>query len=397
MVAIGERQARWGAKVISIHTVASLLLADGGPSYTVPALVSTLSASGHPASIVTVSGADCALGPAFDHMATKPDFASVPLLKRLRFSKQMLNELRLRHVDILHTHGLWLLPNVYPAIVAKEKKLPLVLSPRGMLSPEALAFSKIGKSFFWHAAQRSAIEEVSCFHATSDEEARDISLLGLRKPIAVIPNGIGLPNLENLPQRPSGEQRRLIYLGRIHPKKGLPDLLTAWSNIERLHQNWFLEICGPDESGHTDHLRRLAAELGLMRAEFTPPVYGDAKFAKFRTADVSILPTHNENFGITVAESLAVETPVIVTYGAPWQGLETNKCGWWIKRDPSSIENAISESLSMNRADLDDMGKRGRDWMRRDYSWDRIGHEMATVYRWLGGQDTIPDSVIMPS
>lgn len=123
--------------------------------------------------------------------------------------------------------------------------------------------------------------------------------------------------------------------------------------------------------------------LGLARVSIEGPVYGDAKIAAYHNADVFVLPTLNENFGLTVAEALAAGTPAIVTKGAPWSGLESEGCGWWIDHGIEPLAAALEHAMAFPREGLKAMGVRGRAWMARDFSWDRVAHDMLNVYRWL--------------
>src|SRR5262249_42895088 len=150
--------------------------------------------------------------------------------------------------------------------------------------------------------------------------------------------------------------RTAIYVGRIHPKKGLDRLVAAWGMIEAQRPGWRLRIIGRGSGQYLDQLRQQAIGLGLSRLFFEDALFGEAKDAAFRTSDVFVFPTLNENFGLTVAESLAQGTPVICTKGAPWAGLESNHCGWWIDHGPEALAKALVAALSMPPEELRAMG-----------------------------------------
>ena len=135
--------------------------------------------------------------------------------------------------------------------------------------------------------------------------------------------------------------------------------------------------------GHDDELRALATALGLTRVSVEGPIYGDAKTAAYREADLFVLPTLNENFGLTVAEALAAGTPAISTKGAPWSGLESEGCGWWIDHGVEPLAAALAHAMALPRETLKAMGDKGREWMARDFSWDRVARDMLDVYLWL--------------
>lgn len=291
--------------------------------------------------------------------------------------------------DILHNHGLWLLPNLYAARAAVRLGRRLVVSPHGMLAPWALRWSRWKKRAMWLLAQKRALEAAHCLHATADSEYRDIRRAGLGVPVAVIPNGVDIPDL-GPEARPDG-RRRLLFLARLHPVKGLDILLRAWQRLEPRFPDWELVIAGPGEAGYPEAMRRLAAELRLSRAEFAGPVHGAAKSRLFASSDLYALPSHSENFGQTVAESLAHGVPAVVTKGAPWAGLETQRCGWWVEPGEESLTETLRDAMSRDPSTLRAMGARGREWMNRDFSWASAAEKMDRTYRWLHEGGEIPE------
>jgi glycosyltransferase involved in cell wall biosynthesis len=322
------------------------------------------------------------------------DYARIPVLRRLRSSQGLLHALRdaALTADVIHNHGLWLMPNVWAAQVASGRT-PLVVSPRGMLAPAALAFSRVKKRAFWALLQGPAIGRAACIHATSEQECEEIRGFGLGKTVAVVPNGIDVPGLPAPPAAGPPDERVVLSLGRIHPKKGLARLVHAWSKVEAGHPGWRLKIVGPPEAAHDTQLRALATALGLTRVSVEGPIYGDAKTAAYREADVFVLPTLNENFGLTVAEALAAGTPVISTKGAPWSGLESEGCGWWIDHGVEPLAVALARAMALPGGVLKDMGAKGREWMVRDFSWDRVARDMLDVYLWLARGAQPPPTV----
>ncbi|HEY3797725.1 MAG TPA: glycosyltransferase [Caulobacteraceae bacterium] len=383
------------AKVQALHVIAGLAPADGGPSYTVPWLCEALGEAGVDVTLLTVTRGDEASGERVDggfRRAGYPQtYADVPLLQDLRLSSGFDRALASAapRADVVHDHGLWLAPNVQAGWVAQRLQKPLVLSPRGMLSPSALAFSKRRKQLFWRLAQGPVARRAACIHATSHAEYQEVRALGLPNPVAIVANGIDLPAACPERRASSAGSRTLLSLGRIHPKKGLASLVRAWAMVERGHPDWRLRIVGPAEDGHDVELRVLASSLGVSRLSIEEPVYGAEKQAEFRRADLFVLPTLSENFGVTVAEALAHGVPVISTTGAPWSGLRTEACGWWIEQGVEVLAAALGKAMVTPAAELAAMGARGRAWMERDFSWARVATDMADVYRWLAhGADT---------
>ena len=373
-----------------LHVVPGISDKASGPAYSVVRLCESLAEIGNTVQLVALDWAPLSLPPPF--------YKSFPLgmgIKRLGFSRKMREWLRAQAVSgtahIIHNHSLWMMPNVYTGMAVRNTNCRLVVSPRGALSPWILQRSKWAKRMFWILFQKSTLLQAVCFHATAEIEYRDIRALGFKQPVALIPNGIDIPEL---PIFPLPEKRILLYLGRIHPKKGVDILLNAWRGLQGRFPEWRLEIIGPDNEGYLGKMKKLAGELSLTSVTFRGPLYGTEKFDAYRRADLYVLPTHSENFGITVAEALASGTPAVVTKGAPWSGLEKEKCGWWIDIGVGPLTECLSEAMSKSTEELAAMGGRGRAWMERDFSWERIGEMMYKTYEWVLGGGPPPDWVV---
>jgi glycosyltransferase involved in cell wall biosynthesis len=300
-------------------------------------------------------------------------------------------------VDILHTHSLWMMPNVYPGKAVRGTNCKLVVSPRGTLSEWALSRSRFRKKVLMWMGQRQMLERADCFHATSEAEYQEIRRLGFRQPVAVIPNGIELPELSESSKTLTLmiPPRTLLFLARIHPTKGVDLLLDAWSELHAAFPDWQLKIAGPLNSRYAQGLQAEIQNRRIPRVEFVGELLGEAKKQAFLDADLYVLPTHSENFGISVAEALAHGVPAIVTEGAPWSGLATKNAGWWIPLEQNSLIKALNDAMSLPAAQLSEMGSCGRQWMLRDFGWDRIGRQMTAVYFWLQGTNEKPPFVLM--
>jgi glycosyltransferase involved in cell wall biosynthesis len=209
----------------------------------------------------------------------------------------------------------------------------------------------------------------------------------------LIPNGVDIPDL-GPPVRTSDGTRRVLYLARIHPKKGVSNLLRAWSLVESRFAEWQLRIVGPDNDGHLAEMRDLARALDLRRAELVGFVPESQKSAEYLQADLYVLPTYNENWGVTIADALSHAVPAIIGRGAPWQGLETHDCGWWVDNSPASLARCFESALTKSRDELHAMGQRGREWMAVQFGWPGVADQMRRVYRWLVDGGVPPDTVI---
>ena len=194
--------------------------------------------------------------------------------------------------------------------------------------------------------QGRAARAAACLHATSEAEFDEIRAQGLTNPVAIVPNGVDLPPAE---PRSALQPRTVVSLGRLHPQKGLPSLIDAWAVVEARFPNWRLRIIGPDQDGHAAALAKQAKALNLQRVSIEGPLYDQDRLAALQSADLFVLPTLNENFAMTVAEALAAGLPAIVTKGAPWRGLDTEGCGWWIEGGAAALAEALVRALSVSR------------------------------------------------
>lgn len=370
------------------HVLANAADRAAGPAYSVPRLVRALVERGHQGCVSSLQpGPESWPFPGVAHHT----YAASPMMGRLGVSQPMLEGLKAHALtlDVLHSHGMWLMPNIYPAWAVRGKPCRLVISPRGMLAPGALQFSARKKDLVWSLWQKEAVEAAHCLHATSDLERDELRALGLRNPIAVIPNGVDLP--ASVLRRPRA-RRQLLFLSRIHRKKGIDFLLQSWKVIEGDFPDWDLVIAGAD-FGDLPAMRALATSLGVSRVHFPGPVYGQAKADLFASSELFVLPTRSENFGLVVAEALAHGLPAIVSKGAPWAGLEVHGCGRWIDLDTGALTTALRDLMKQSPAVLSEMGTRGRLWVTAEFGWQAIAQAMASVYRWLVGGGERPDCV----
>lgn len=310
-----------------------------------------------------------------------------PIPRRFAVSVDLARHLgsQAKRVDIVHNHSLWSMSNVAAGCLVPGRRARLVTSPRGTLSSWALSRSRWLKRGLW-PLQRSALTRAAMLHATSEAEHGEIRALGLEAPVVILPNGIDLPELAT--SRSLGDVRTLLFLSRIHPKKGIDRLLHAWRQLESLHPDWQLVIAGRGEAAHVAEVTELAASLALRRVRFPGPLYGAEKARAYTDASLFVLPTHSENFGMVVAEALAHGCPAVVSRGAPWPGLVTEDSGWWVDHKVESVTHALNAAMSLSAEDLALMGARGRAWMERDFGWTSIGKRMVAAYRWLldGGE-----------
>lgn len=316
----------------------------------------------------------------------------VPVLgpQRLVYAPRMVTHLDDMAPDVVHLHGLWTYPGSSVLQWHRRSGRPYVISPHGMLSDVALTYSRFRKKAVSLWFQDAVFSNAAALQATSYGEAGEIRAYGLRNPIYVIPNGIAEIARQTVPLAPS---RTILSLGRIHRKKALDHLILAWQRLECDFPDWSVQIVGPDEGGEVARLRALIDETGVQRVSISGPVYGAEKVDLMASAGVFALPTHSENFAITVAESLMLEVPVVASHGAPWEGLEAEGCGLWVPIGPTYMADGLRQMMMLTDEERRAMGSRGRAWMARDFGWDGIAARMADVYAWCVGQGDRPDFV----
>lgn len=375
----------------ALQVIPSIALESSGPSYSVRRLMESLRVAGCDAEILSIDWNRNE--PAMDHVLRFPrGFGPAKLGPSGGLQDALERRCAERSVDLLHNHGMWQLNALYAAKSGARHGVPVVQSPRGALSRYAFSHGSWTKRVFWPLFQKRALERVTCFHATAQSEADDIRSWGFRQPIALIPNGIDLPDPSTLA---TARTRTLLFLGRLHPVKGIPDLLEAWSRVAPRFPEWDVKIAGEDggyygSTGYRAELEATSARLGCPRVRFLGEVNGAAKFRLMSESLLFILPSRSENFGIAVAEALASGTAAIVTHGAPWGGLDAERAGWWVGQSVDAIAASLERAMSLSEAELAAMGQRGRAWMERDFAWPSIGAHMAATYAWIREGGTPP-------
>lgn len=304
-----------------------------------------------------------------------------------------------RDHDIVHVHGLWVFFNHLACLFARVQGKPLVLSPHGMLDPWALSQKKLKKKAAFLLYQGRDLKTASALQATAGMEAGYLRRLGLGGTLAVVPNGVDIPVFEKEAARPGNGRRRLLFLSRVHPKKGVLELLRAVAHLRAIIENgkWVVTIAGPGEGGFLAVAEREARKLGVdSLVEFPGAVDNGAKWDLYRSSDLFILPTYSENFGLVVAEALGCGVPVITTHGAPWEDLLTRHCGWWYEMGQAELEETLRHALSASPSTLRHMGERGRSLVEEKYHWDSVAAELERLYLWLLGLARRPACVQDP-
>ena len=283
--------------------------------------------------------------------------------------------------DVVHINCCWMPACAFTQKWAQALGYKVVLTPHGMLEPWIMArhyWSKKVPALLLY--QKSAVVKADVLHATAKSEKENLQRLGYNDRIKVIANGI---DVEDIEMKPSWKRNKeILFLRRIHVKKGINFLLEAVAQLKEQMEGYVIRIAGEGDVTYIEELKQLAARLGISQLIiFEGGVYGNRKWELFRQADLFILPTHSENFGIVVAEALASGTPVITTMGTPWSELESQRCGWWTEVGTEATAQALCNFLSLTEDELEMMGRNGRKLVEEKYSVRKVAKEFVDMYK----------------
>ncbi|MCG9793521.1 glycosyltransferase [Flavobacterium algicola] len=296
-------------------------------------------------------------------------------LKQLPFlNKQFTAFIQQEKPDLVHINGIWSPENSIFQAAAQKLGIKVILSPHGMLEPWIMNNNPWKKKVAMVLYQRKAIRNADYLHATAAMEEKSIRGLGFINPLVTIPNFIDASEIKEVKVKYGS--KKIIFISRIHPKKGIELLLEAWSTLDTL--GWSLEIAGNGDQSYIDDLKKYLIDLDNVH--FVGPQYGEKKWEFIKSADVMVLPTHSENFGIVVAESLAVGIPVLTTKGTPWEDLEKNNCGWWIELSVANLNKTLFEIINTEPNILMEKGRNGRKLIAEKYDVSVVGRDLIQLY-----------------
>ena len=303
---------------------------------------------------------------------------------------------------VVHSHGLWMYPGLAARKCAENKGCQLLISPHGMLEPWALNHSRWKKKLAEFLFERKNFQKAGCLHALCRAEAENFQRYGLKNPIAIIPNGVYPYEFERGPIDAILEKfpgiknhRRILFLSRLHSKKGLDNLLKAWRRLAPDFKDWQLLIAGSGEPGYEKVLKSLSSDLiSSQRVFFLGPLYGEEKKQILAAADVFVLPSFSEGFSMAVLEAAASGLPVLLTPQCNFPELIQSGAAIQISTEPAGIENGIRQILELPEEQRKAIGMRGQELVKKSYTWPHIADQMCRVYEWLAGNAPKPESVL---
>jgi glycosyltransferase involved in cell wall biosynthesis len=317
--------------------------------------------------------------------------------KAFGYSRDFMRALIAYKPDLTHTHGLWQYPSVATNNYSRATHSPYVISPHGMLDPWAMKNSRWKKVIAHALYEGTHLRGAACLRALCESEARAMREIGLKNPICIIPNGIDPPaagSQKAESEKPKAEKKVLLYLGRIHPKKGLVNLLKAWATVPQ--SDWILEIAGWDQGGHERELKALSSALGVDDSvRFPGPKFGEAKAACYRDCDAFVLSSFSEGVPMVILEAWAHDRPVLMTPECNLPEGFAAGAALRIETNVESIAQGLQNLFAMNAAERAQMGARGLQLARTHFSWPLVANELKQVYEWVLGGGPAPSCLYL--
>lgn len=313
--------------------------------------------------------------------------------------KELWNREEVMDFDLIHQHGIYLPTSLISNRFRASKRGPVIIQPHGYLEPYRVQISKLKKGIARFLYEDKNLNNAELILACSEPEFHNLKNVFPHKNIATISNGVQNEFVQQPTSNewvdPFPDKRKMLFLSRIHPLKGIPRFLKVLSQLdEKLRDQWAFIIAGFEEIGHEAELKMIIKKLNLEHmVRFVGPKFGQEKIDIMSKCDLFVLPTFNENYGIVVAEALARGTVVLTTMGTPWEELKSRNCGFWAENSEEGIKNELEVALRMSDDELREMGERGKQLVLEKYTWEKTTLLTKELYTWLLGGGEKPDFV----
>lgn len=364
-----------------LQFVAGLAADSGGPSRCVPNQCLAIASNGYDVELAFHDGGD-PLAPEVQQLQVRGVEVHGYSVRGLLIHLPRL----VSDCDVVHINAIWSPASLLVARLALAMHRPLVVSPHGMLEPWAMSRRTWRKRLALLAGFQKTLNSASVILATAEAEATHLRAFGLTQRIAVIPNAVVVPEFDSSVAGTTLD-RRILFLSRIHPKKGVVELVRAIAKHRQLLETggWRLVIAGPDSAeGHWAAVESEACRLGVRPLiDYVGSVDGEEKWKVYRSASLFVLPTYSENFGLVIAEALGCGVPCVTTHGAPWEELLTHNCGWWYPTGQEPLESVLAAALQTSPEILREMGQRGISLVRHQYGIPAIRGDLHDLYDWV--------------
>jgi glycosyltransferase involved in cell wall biosynthesis len=297
------------------------------------------------------------------------------------YSRKFVDFLEINNqYELYHANGFWQYPIHALSVFARKCGKPYVITPHGMLYPQALENSMLKKKIALILFLKKDLQKAACIQATCSEEMEYLRQLGINSPIAIIPNAINIHVSSNVLPK---DKLRIGYLGRVHPRKNIEKLLQAWEMIGSIADVCELMIIGTGDDEYLKFLKNETKRLHLNNVSFTGFLSGLEKEYAIDSLSYLVVPSDFENFGMIVAEALDHGIPVIASKGTPWNELNIYQCGWWINNDVNTLASTIELAIALPENERIKMGKNGKELMKNNYSVEIVASRMTQLYKWL--------------
>lgn len=378
----------------------------GGPAKSVPYLCKNLNDLDVDTEMLSIEYHENEVNSVVSNYNLKWKSFKYNFIKKTRYAKSLKKyldeEFQNTNDKIIHTHNLW---NYIPYLAYKQSRkyhIPYIVAIRGSLYKWSLAQSKLQKKVAWILFQRKVLQNASCIHVTEVKEMEAVRKLGINTPIAIVPNGIDLQEFTNMKNKRDAKQilnlniekKYILFMSRVHPKKGLEYLVNAWVKTADRYTEWDLLIVGPQyDKKYMDKIVNIIDSHNLKgRVTFTGMLTGEYRIDAFSASDLFVLPSHTENFGIVIAEAMAAKLPVITTHGTPWKEIEEHNAGWWVELTQENIDKSLNDAISSNEIELKQKGLNGFELIK-NYEWKYQAKKMKNLYEYILYGTEKPDFV----
>ena len=297
--------------------------------------------------------------------------------------------------DLIHLQNLWMPLYHKMARIARKHNIPYIMTPRGCLEPWCMKQKRIKKLVAFHLYQKRDLQQAACILATSKMEADNIRALGITSPIAIIPNGIDISEYKcRTSEDKTHVKKQILFLSRIHEKKGIECLINAWEQLRAKYPTWNVVIAGNGEESYIHRLNEIIKSKSLRDCvEIIPPVFGEDKRRLYCESSLFVLPSYSENFGMVIAEAMSCGVPVITTNGTPWQELNEIKLGWCIDLSLEKLITSISKAIELGQDSLFRIGQECSKHIRDTYQYTEVAAKNKAVYEWILNGGVKPDFV----
>lgn len=383
-----------------VHNIYSIDKSIGGPIFSMKILAEAQAKLGHNVTIISSQTKNHYTPVEFNE---KIKLILIPCFTKYKYmTNWTTNILNLTEMpDVIHTYGIWTYHNYVACKFSLKYDIPHIIAPCGMLYKKGMETSYFTKKIAWEIFQKRILQNVSCFHAKSDEELNNIYTIFPNLDIEIIPNPLpyvnAVPLLKNdfFLEKYIKDKNILLYIGRLARQKGIINLISTWNSLMSKNSNWCLLIVGNDDNKgflndivkqiencdninciNHNNIKNLKSNPNII---ITGSLYGNDKAQVYKKSDLFINPSSFESFGMTIAEALNYDLPVIISKNTPWKLVEKLKCGWHLEENNSNLYKILNNALKMTKSELKKMGRNSPN-LTKDLNSSNIAKKALSVY-----------------